>query len=55
MVDRQLINALIKFRGKIVTVLLEDKWFRVLHQGHQIAATPRRYRTGDGKNHGTLA
>ncbi|MEV5801773.1 hypothetical protein [Streptomyces collinus] len=55
MVDRQMIGALVKFRGEIVTVLLEDKWFRVLHEGRQIAVTPRRHRTGDGKSHGTLA
>lgn len=53
MVDRQMVNALTKFRGEIVTVLLEDNWFRVLHEGRQIAVTPRRHRTGSGKGYGT--
>ncbi|MGW3683116.1 hypothetical protein [Streptomyces prasinus] len=46
MVARQMINALTEFRGEIVTVLLEDKWFRVLHEGRQVAVTPRRHRIG---------
>ncbi|MET8571026.1 hypothetical protein [Streptomyces sp. NPDC004783] len=51
-VDGQTIGTLAEFSGKIVTVLLEERWFRVLHEGREIAATPRRHRVELGKYHG---
>ncbi len=51
-VDGQTIGTLAEFSGKIVTVLLEDRWFRVLHEGREIAAVPRRHRIEVGTYHG---
>ncbi|MGW3314362.1 hypothetical protein [Streptomyces fungicidicus] len=51
-VDGQTISTLAEFSGKIVTVLLEDRWFRVLHEGREITAAPRRHRIEVGKYHG---
>ncbi|MFF3933645.1 sigma-70 family RNA polymerase sigma factor [Streptomyces hirsutus] len=45
-VDRQTIFAGVQYAGEIVTVLLEDEWFRVLFEGRPVAATPRRPRPG---------
>ncbi|MFG2744043.1 sigma-70 family RNA polymerase sigma factor [Streptomyces chartreusis] len=52
MVARQTISVGTQFAGKEVTVVLEDEWFRVLYEGHQIAASLRRHRTGVGKIYG---
>jgi RNA polymerase sigma factor (sigma-70 family) len=46
MVDRQTIYVGIQYIGEIVTVLIEDEWFRVLLEGHPVAAVPRRHRPG---------
>ncbi|GEB59116.1 sigma-70 family RNA polymerase sigma factor [Streptomyces gardneri] len=43
LVDRQTIDVGVQYRGKTVTVLLEDDWFRVLFEGRPIAASPRRH------------
>ncbi|MFI5571503.1 hypothetical protein ACIA6T_30015 [Streptomyces sp. NPDC051740] len=51
-VDGQTIGTLAELSGKIVTVLLEDRWFRVLHEGREIAVTPRRHRIEVGRYHG---
>ncbi len=52
MVARQTINVGVPFSGQSVTVLLEDDWFRVLHEGRQIAAAPRRHLNGNSKIYG---
>ncbi len=53
-VDRQTIYVGVQYAGEIVTVLLEDEWFRVLFRGRPIAVTPRQHRPGAGDIHGTV-
>ncbi|WP_345961549.1 sigma-70 family RNA polymerase sigma factor [Streptomyces sp. BRB040] len=50
-VDQQTIFAGVQYAGEIVTVLLEDEWFRVLFGGHPVAATPRQNRPGASSIH----
>lgn len=52
MVDRQTIHVGVQYCGEIVTVLLEDEWFRVLFEGRPIAATPRQHRSGASRIYG---
>ncbi|MFJ6859047.1 sigma-70 family RNA polymerase sigma factor [Streptomyces werraensis] len=52
MVDRQTIHVGVQYCGEIVTVLLEDEWFRVLFKGRPIAATPRQHRSGASRIYG---
>jgi hypothetical protein len=53
MVDRQTIYVGVQYCGEIVTVLLEDDWFRVLFMGRPIMATPRQHRSGARTIYGT--
>jgi RNA polymerase primary sigma factor len=51
-VGHQTIHVGTQLCGQIVTVLLEDDWFRLLHEGRQIATATRRYLNGHGKIYG---
>lgn len=53
MVDRQTIYVGVQYCGEIVTVLLEDEWFRVVFMGRPIMATPRQRRSGARTIYGT--